>query len=214
MMELTMDKAISERLDRLEQTNQRLEEECRRLGRQAHRGKGISRLALLVAIAAPIVGHTGRTIEAQQAVPKGEPATDATAVVAAQRALCRRALEIIELATVRGVPAHDQAYQEFAWSSRLLGTEIYLSLAKEEPKTESPEVYLTLPGIKPNPERLAAFEGFFQRMKRWEERLRELVERGAMSPLDYANVEERRLQAEAWVAREKLKSKQADEKSR
>ena len=158
------------------------------------------------------MGHTGRTIEARQAVPKGEPAAEATAAVAAQRVLCRRALEIIELATVRGIPAHDQAYQEFAWSSRLLGTEIYLSLANDEPRTESPEVYLTLPGIKPNPERLAAFEGFLQRMRRWEERLRQLVDRGAMSPLEYANVEERRLQAEAWVAREKLKSRQAVEK--
>jgi hypothetical protein len=133
-------------------------------------------------------------------------ASDARARVQDQLELAKRAMSIIDKATQRGIPAIRQPQEVFIWSYRLLQAQIYLSLEPDEPKTLSPEVYLVLPKIKPKPERTTAFDDHWRRMKAWEDRLRGLIARGAMSPLDFTEIEAHRLEAEAWLAREKAKN--------
>jgi hypothetical protein len=81
-----------------------------------------------------------------------------------------------------------------------------LSLSADEPRTQDVEVYLTLMHCRPKAERLAAFEDHVARMRTWEKKFRPLAGNGTLSTLDFLELQARRLQAEAWLAREKLKS--------
>ena len=63
-----MDEKILAELDRLERANQLLEDECRRSGRRARRAVWIGRVAVLVALAAPIVGHIARKATASAVI--------------------------------------------------------------------------------------------------------------------------------------------------
>ena len=120
--------------------------------------------------------------------------------------LSRRALAIIMKSWSRGAPVMNQAGDVYAWSSRLMGTQIYLSMAEGEPRVEDPEVYLRLSNLKPNPERTAAFRDHLARMRAWEDRLRPLAQSGVLSTLGFLEVESRRVQAELWLARERQRN--------
>jgi hypothetical protein len=186
-----------------------LEQACVRWERRARAWRRAVACAFL-AQGCILVGMSwGALVQAQVEGPEAGPKNDPSALVGDQVALCQRALETIARATVRGIPARNQPNDEYLWSLRRLQAKIFASLAAGEPKTEDPEVYLSLPGIKPSSVRLKAFEEHWLRMKRWETRLQGVVDRGAMSPLDFMSIEFHRLQAETWLAREQQKAKQA-----
>ena len=123
-----------------------------------------------------------------------------------RREVSKRALGIIDRSWEIGAPVRDAAGDVHMWSSRLLGTEIYLSMAEGETRVEDAEVYLSLTGIKPNPNRTTAFEQHLARMRSWENRLRRLADQGVMSTIGFLDVESRRIQAELWLARERQKA--------
>jgi hypothetical protein len=194
--------ALSERVDRLER-------ECRLLRRGARRWKRAGGLVLLGGIALMVAGGDDPTIEARppgqaEGGRAGETRGDPEALYGAQVETARRALRIMDRATALGIQSLYQPDQEYFWSLHLLEGQIYLSLGRGEPKTDHPQVFLSLPGIKPNPERLAAFEAHFRRMKAWEGKTRNLSRRGSISALDLTLSEFRRLPAEAWLARARL----------
>jgi hypothetical protein len=165
---------------------------------------------MVMFVAAVCLGLRVRALEAQQAPARGGNAADRPAepraVAEEQLALARRALGIIDQATQRGIPALRQPQEVYVWSRRLVEAQLYLSFEPDEPKTMSPEVYLSLFQVKPKPERAAAFEVHWKRMQLWEDRLRSLIARGAMSPLDFTEVEAHRIEAESWLAREKARA--------
>lgn len=197
----------------------RLEQEHERWNRRAARFR-LAACAVLVAVFGSLFRDLPvRTTRAQQPDAKGlerslDRSSDPQALYEDQQRLARKALSMIDQATRRGIPAVDQATQEYLWSTRLLGAQIYLSLPASAPKASDPEVFLSLPRIAPDPKRLAAFETHLRRMKIWEDRLHEVSRRGALSVLDLTSAEYRRLQAEIWLARERLKTNDQPAKTR
>ncbi len=147
----------------------------------------------------------GTRLAAGAAAEDGAADRDAEAMARERRDVARRALEIIARSWEVGAPVRDQAGDVHVWSTRLLGTEIYLSLPGNGPRVEDAEVYLALPDIPPDPSRLRAFEQHLERMRRWEDRLRPLAASGVLSSLGFLDVESRRIQAELWLYREKAK---------
>lgn len=199
------------RPDRLPQRVDRLERQCRRLERQLQRWKLLAVVVAAALLSVACRDLAVRSTHAQQPdsprlrSPSERP-SDPEALYEDQRRLATRALSIIDQATRRGIPAVDQASQEYSWSTRRLGAQIYLSLRGNAPKASDPDVFLSIPGIGPDPQRLAAFDAHLRRMKNWEQRLNDVARRGAVSILDLTVAEWRRLQAETWLARERLKS--------
>jgi hypothetical protein len=120
--------------------------------------------------------------------------------------LCQDVLQIQRASWNLGAPVANQPDLIYDWSTRLLGTQIYLSLPEHGPRVEDPEVYLALPNVPPNPVRLAAFQAHLARMRQWEDRLRPLVRDRIMPPLDFKSIQAHRQQAELWILRERLKS--------
>jgi len=197
----------------------RLEQDGVRFQRQARRWKSIGGAVLIAATTLFVANGQERTTKAQQPAKKNgsrpeQRLDDPKVLYDEQLQLAQKTLSIIDQATRRGIPALDQAQQEHFWSVRTLEAEIYLSLPEHEPKAGDPQVFLSLPGIEPDANRLAAFEAHLRRMKSWEEKLKGAAQRGAISVLDIKYAEFRRLQAEIWLAREKLKKKDKPEKEK
>jgi hypothetical protein len=206
-------------VDRLSIRVDRLEQECARLQRQARRWKRIGSAILIAATAIFVANAQERNTSAQQPDKKNgsrseQRLDDPKVLYDEQLQLAQKTLSIIDQATRRGIPALDQAQQEHFWSVRTLEAEIYLSLRGNEPKAGDPQVFLSLPGIEPDANRLVAFEAHLRRMKSWEEKLKGAAQRGAISVLDIKYAEFRRLQAEIWLARERLKKKDKPEKEK
>ena len=191
--------ALARRFDRLERQNRRL--------RRAVALLGVAAVALAIPGAWRARPVAARQAERQAA---GNPAADRSPaeLVRERLDLSRRALDIITKSWSRGAPVMNQAGDVYAWSSRLMGTQIYLSMAEGEARVEDPEVYLGLSNIQPNPGRTAAFRDHLARMRAWEDRLRPLAKSGVLSTLGFLEVEPRRVQAELWLARERQKSGQ------
>jgi hypothetical protein len=211
-MEKSLVDGLSIRVDRLEQ-------ECVRLRRQARRWKRIGGAVLIAATTLFVASDQERITSAQQPDKKNDSRgedrrNDPTVLYEDQLKLAQKTLSIIDQATRRGIPALDQAQQEHFWSVRTLEAEIYLSLRGNEPKAGDPQVFLSIPGIEPDANRLAAFDAHLRRMKSWEEKLKGAAQRGAISVLDIKYAEFRRLQAEIWLAREKLKKKDKPEQEK
>lgn len=144
---------------------------------------------------------------AMAAVPgmQGEDPPDPSAIVEERRALAVRALETIERSFERGVAESRLADAAHAFSVRVLSSELYLGLPEEGPRTLEPELYLVTDLAPSTPGRLASFEAHRDRMLRWEERFRPLARDRIVSPLAYAELQSRRLEADAWLARERLR---------
>jgi hypothetical protein len=137
--------------------------------------------------------------------PAGEP-RDHIAVAEDRMNLARHALELIANVGLQGNPVQNQVNIIYDWSTRMLGAQIYLSMSEGEPRVEDPEVYLALPHVEPKPARVAAFEAHWRRMREWEDRIRGLAASGRVSRLMFMEIQAHRLQAELWLAREKLKA--------
>lgn len=137
--------------------------------------------------------------------PAGEP-RDHMVVVEERRRMAQHALDLINNVGGQGNPINNQVGTIYDWSTRLLGAQIYLSMSEGEPRVEAPEVYLALPHVEPKPGRVAAFEAHWRRMRDWEERIRGLAATGRVSRLMFLEIQAHRLQAELWLAREKLKA--------
>ena len=184
----------------------------RRLGRLERQNRRLRRAVVLLAIAAVAPAIPGawkaRPVAARQVEKKEAVERPPAELVRERLDLSRRALDIITRSWSRGAPVMNQAGDVYSWSSRLMGTQIYLSMAEGETRVEDPEVYLSLTNIKPNPERTAAFRDHLARMRAWEERLRPLARSGVLSTLGFLEVESRRVQAELWLARERQKQGQ------
>jgi hypothetical protein len=184
--------SLTTRLDRLERENRRW-----RLGA----------LALVIGCLSVVVGRMGehRVLAARAADEANNAPEDALASVRSRQKLSREALDIIRASWKVGAPVLNQPNDIYRWSTRLLGAQIYLSMGAEEIRVEEPEVYLALTNVKPNSERLEAFEAHLQRMRDWEDRLRPLARGKIMAPLDFKNIQANRYQAEVWLARERMR---------
>ncbi|HWE36413.1 MAG TPA: hypothetical protein VG406_07550 [Isosphaeraceae bacterium] len=184
------------------------------------------RLAALAAIAAAATFcflERPRAMVAQQNLPRetdvrpfnpppaGEP-RDHIVVVEERLKMARHALELIANVGLLGNPVNNQVGDIYTWSKRLLGSQIYLSMSEGEPRVEDPEVYLALPHVEPKRDRVAAFEAHWRRMREWEERIRGLAAAGRVSRLMFMEIQAHRLQAELWLARERLKAAKSDAK--
>lgn len=120
----------------------------------------------------------------------------------------KHALRIIDQSALRGAPAtNNVAFSVYLWSRRLLEAQLYLSLPANGTRTADPEVYLASISAASTTERRAAFGDHLRRLKTWEERSEPLYRSGVMSALDYMDIMMRRVQAEQWVARDRLKKK-------
>jgi hypothetical protein len=188
--------AMAGRLDRLERENRR------------------RRRAAGVLIAATILLGLGRAPLPRRAAagPAEQTADDrqvAKAAVEARLELARKAFGMIAASWRGGAPVSNQPRDVYAWSKRLLGAQIYLSMDDDELKVEDPEVYLAVAKARPKAERLAAFAAHLERMKQWEQRLRPLARDKIMAPFAYLDIQANRLQAEMWLARERLMQKQS-----
>jgi hypothetical protein len=185
--------AILTRLDRLEAENKR----WRRLALWL-----AAALAALI-VAAP-VGDSHSTLAAPQAAAASS-SPDAVASVEARRRLAQDALDMIRISWRIGAPISNQPSDIYNWSRILLGSQIYLGMAEGEPRVEDPDVYLALPDVRTQPERLDAFEAHARRMRQWEDRLRPLARSRIMAPLAFKEIEAHRHQAEMWLARERTR---------
>lgn len=178
-----------------------------RRARQKRRGRWAGAVAV-VAVATPVVLGTARPrgVEARQAPPPGAEAQDPAPLVEAQLKVARGALKIIDQTASRGAVVNSPELQVHYWSIRALSAQIYLSLAQDEPKTQDIEVYFSLSPCTPKAQRTAAFADHLARMKYWEDKYRPLADTGRLAALDFLVIRDHRLQAEAWLVREQLKS--------
>jgi hypothetical protein len=119
--------------------------------------------------------------------------------------LARKALELISRRTTQGTLVDKPIPEAYRWSLRLLGAEIYLSMADDEVKVADPEVYLAVAKARFSEERLGAFRDHLARMKVWEDRWRALMQKNYLSPFEFMEVQNHVLEAELWLARERLK---------
>ncbi|HEU5117473.1 MAG TPA: hypothetical protein VFT74_12585, partial [Isosphaeraceae bacterium] len=62
---------------------------------------------------------------------------------------------------------------------------------------------------KPSRDRTIAFEAHRDRLLEWEQQMRPLYEQNILSPIDFMDIQSYRLEAELWLARERLKEAQA-----
>jgi hypothetical protein len=198
-MNMTERDDVIRRLERLEREGDRLRQSARRW-----RGFGLITLVMVVAMAA--VGAA--------AIPPGQEdreSSDPEGIVREHRDLASRSLETINQSFERGVAESRLADAAYLFSYRMLSAELYLGLPEDGPRTMEPELYLTT-GLAPStPSRLASFEAHRDRMLRWEERFRPLARDRIVSPLAFAELQSRRLEAEAWLARERLRAAGAAE---
>ncbi|QDV38909.1 hypothetical protein [Tautonia plasticadhaerens] len=161
----------------------------------------------LVGLAATAMAMASAAVPGMQGEDRAGPGEgpDPSAIVEERRALAVRALETIERSFERGVAESRLADAAYAFSTRVLSGELYLGLPEGGPRTLDPELYLAN-GLAPStPERLASFEAHRDRMLRWEERFRPLARDRIVSPLAFAELQARRLEADAWLARERLR---------
>lgn len=142
-------------------------------------------LALLATFALPAF-LTIRPARARQDPAPGTASP--TELVEAQVALAKRALKLIDQSSSLGAPVDNAQGRTYGWSRRLMAAQV--SLAATEPD--------------PHASRLAAFGAHYNRMRGWEERLRPRVRSGQLSSLDFAEAEFYRIEAETWLANEKL----------
>jgi hypothetical protein len=153
-----------------------------------------------------------RGAAAQQPGGASPPATaDHLALARARLKLSQQALEFIRRSAARGAQVINQREDFYRWSYRLLGDQIYLSMADDDPRVADPEVYLVVSHARPSAERTAAFEAHAQRMKEWEDLMRPLYNRQVLSPIDFLDVQSYRLEADLWLARERGKEQQERE---
>lgn len=178
---------------------------------------------LVVVLAAVLVGRNvgGPDARAQETpIPSTEGAIQEGAAkdrepdhvrLAKQRlALSRRAIEIINAATRKNATMVNQRDYLYRWSYRLLGDQIYLTLEDEDPRVPDPEVYLGVLDAKPSRERTLAFEAHRDRLLTWERSMRPYYERNILSAIDFMDIQSYRLEAELWLARERMKEKAAE----
>jgi hypothetical protein len=187
---------LADRLDRLEHVN--------RIWRRLALA-GFTLAALLVANS---LGRP-RTLTAQQTEPPSSKAVegppDHLKLAENRLRLARRALAIVNESAERGFQIANQQQDYYRWSYRLLGDQIYLSLNDDDPRVANPEVYLAISHAKPNPARLAAFSDHLKRMIWWEDLNRPLASKGTMSVLAFSDIQATRIEAELWLARERLR---------
>jgi hypothetical protein len=154
-----------------------------------------------------------RTKPAQAQSPP-DPATasnDTDAIARGRLELARKALAILNSRSAQGPLANMRVPETYQWSVMMLGAQIYLSMAKDEPRVEDPEVYLAVSKSRPSAERLAAFEAHWKRMKTWEDRLLPVARQSVLPEFDFMVVQSHRLQAELWLARERERTKLLEE---
>jgi hypothetical protein len=120
--------------------------------------------------------------------------------------MARKALDLIGRRTPQGSLVDRPIHEAYRWSLRLLGAEIYLSMGDDELKVEDPEVYLAVPHARPSAARVRAFQDHLGRMKSWENRWRSLMERSYLSAFELMEAQHHVLEAELWLARERLKT--------
>lgn len=189
--------ALNRRLDRLERAN--------RLWRRLALA-GFALAALLVAVSL----DRPRPLTAQEARPPvvkpAEAQPDHVKLARERLQLSRKAFHIMDELAARGNPVVNPRQEYFLWSYRMLGDQIYLSLDDADPRVADPEVYLAVSHPKTNPARLAAFADHLKRMTWWEDVSSRLTRTGTMSVLTFLEVQARRVEAELWLARERLKT--------
>lgn len=153
-------------------------------------GGGLRPWAALAAAASTAVALlASSTIRPAQARQDPAPGSSSPSeLVEAQINLARRALKLIDQSSSMGAPVDNAQGRTYGWSRRLMAAQV--SLAATEPD--------------PHASRLAAFEAHYNRMRGWEERLRPRVRSGQLSSLDFAEAEFYRLEAETWMANEKM----------
>ncbi len=86
--------------------------------------------------------------------------------------LTQRALGVVRDAARKGANIINQSEDYYRWSYRMLGDQIYLSMADDDPRVADPEVYLAVSHARPSRDRLAAFEAHVRRMEIWEDQMR------------------------------------------
>jgi hypothetical protein len=187
---------LSQRVAHLERTNRRW--------------RLVAVLITLVITAWILLPHALRTAHAQNSTPPVSPSDDDEAIARKRLELAREALQIIQRKTAFGPQVSHPVDDTYRWSVLHLGSQIYLSMGKDEMKVEDPEVYLAVAKAHPDPKRLAAFQAHYDLMKFWENRVRPLAEKTIMARLDFYEIQKFRLQAELWLAREKMKTAVAD----
>lgn len=191
---------LTDRLDRLERAN------------RVWRRLALAGFALAALLAASSLGRP-RTLTAQQTEPPivkavgGPP--DHVKLAQERLQLSKKAIQIMNELSARGNPVANPRQEFYRWSYRMLGDQIYLSLNDADPRVADPEVYLAVSHANANPARLAAFAGHLKRMTYWEDVSRPLARSGTMSVLSFLEVQARRVEAELWLARERLKEPDA-----
>jgi hypothetical protein len=190
--------ALSRRLERLERANRRW-----------RWGAMFAALAIAGAVVWAVLTHQGAAAAAEQAADARE---DPLTTVKLRLELARKALAIIRAKTALGPQVSHPVEDTYRWSVLQLGAQIYLSMGPDEIKVEDPEVYLAVAKSRPNAERLKAFESHYLLMKKWEEKLRPLAQNTLIAPLDFMEIQEHRLQAELWLARERANVRAREER--
>jgi hypothetical protein len=156
--------------------------------------------ALGLACGAIIPHHLLRADQEKCAAARAD-STDA--LVEKKLQTCLRVVTLIEKSRRMGAPVRASAQELTLWSRQVLEARIYLSLTRDERKTQDIEVYLSLAKGPANPARVAAFEQYARAMKAQEDLFRPQFEAGNLSAYDFAMLEAIRLQAEIWLSREK-----------
>ncbi len=150
--------------------------------------------------------------EAAEPPPRVEPAVrdpDHIALAKRRLILSRKGLEIVRQSARRGALMSNQRDYLYRWSYRLLGDQIYLSMEDGDPRVPDPEVYLAVSKAKPSRDRTIAFEAHRDRLLEWEQQMRPLYEQNILAPIDFMDIQSYRLEAELWLARERLKEAEA-----
>jgi hypothetical protein len=163
------------------------------------------RLRVGVVLALIAAGLLVRAESPTRAQEKNDALRPDEVIARARLALGLKALGIIQRKTQLGPQVTNPVGDTYQWSMLRLGAQIYLSMGRDENRVEDPEVYLAVAKARPSRERMAAFQSHYDLMKAWEDRTRPLAEKTFMAPLDFLQIQEHRLQAELWLARERLK---------
>lgn len=161
-------------------------------------------LALLVVVCSLGIfgGLRPRAAAARQDDRRADTAVDARALYEELHQKGHRAINLIDQTVKIGAAIPDPSTTVAVWSLRLLATDMYRCSSKGGPRTVEPEIYLSTATGPPDPERVRAFQEHLTRMKSWEERFGHLSKKGYLSQLDLLEIQARRIQAEAWLARE------------
>lgn len=189
----------------------------RRLERMERSLRFWKRLALgaLVALTAALLtrGEPPRVLARQAPAPpppaQGQTDPDHIALAKRRLLLSRKGLDIVRQSARNGALMSNQRDYLYRWSYRLLGDQIYLSLEDDDPRVPDPEVYLGVLDAKPNRDRTLAFQAHRDRLLEWEQQMRPLYEKGILSPIDFMDIQSYRLEAELWLARERMKEAKA-----